>query len=205
MAPLTSSLCADDIRFPELCRQLAWGSGAQVLLHPAAFIRDTAFHSWHAFATTRALENQVHFFSLSFAGERWGGSILAPPWLDSSRGAGWEPEVLGQEESVLLLRLDPADEMGAAAVAAQARREVSFRADAFFPPPEDPARERGLRRRVLEEGAGAAVRSESAAGQVRDGSGAAERAEAALCDNAELSAQREELRARMLTEARGSM
>ena len=37
-------------RFPahgqELCRALAWGAGAQVLLHPAAFIRDTAFHSW---------------------------------------------------------------------------------------------------------------------------------------------------------------
>ena len=49
-----------DIRFPELCRQYAWGPDAcQVLLHPAAFVRDTAFHSWHAFATTRALENQV--------------------------------------------------------------------------------------------------------------------------------------------------
>ena len=75
------------IRFPELCRrgdtpaipltspgaclthvafvvaELSWGEGAKVLLHPAAFINDTAFHSWHAFATTRALENQVHFFS----------------------------------------------------------------------------------------------------------------------------------------------
>ena len=68
-----------------------------------------------------------------------------------------------------LLRLDPADEMGAAAVAAQARQEFSFRADAFFPPPEDPALERGLRRRVLAQGAGAAVRSESAAGQERVG------------------------------------
>ena len=113
--------------------------------------------------------------------------------------------MLGQEEGVLLLRLDPGDEMGAAAVAAQARQEFSFRADAFFPPPEDPALERGLRRRVLAQGAGAAVRSESASGQERDGSAAAERAEAALCDNAELSAHREELRARMLTEARGSM
>jgi hypothetical protein len=68
--------------------------------------RDTAFHSWHAFAITRALENQAYFFSLSFAGERWGSSISVPPWIDESRGPKWSPQILGQDEAVLVLRLD---------------------------------------------------------------------------------------------------
>ena len=78
-------------------------------IFPFAARRDTAFHSWHAFATTRALENQVHFFSLSFAGERWGSSICVPPWIDEARGPKWSPQILGQEEAVLVLKLDQSE------------------------------------------------------------------------------------------------
>jgi hypothetical protein len=85
--------------------------------------------------TTRWRITKVHFFSLSFAGEKWGGSAVVPPWLDPSRGLEWQTRSLGQEEGVLTLRLDPAEAGGAAEAAVRTRAEFGFRADAFFPPP----------------------------------------------------------------------
>jgi len=82
------------------------------------------------------LENQVHFFSLSFAGEKWGGSIVVPPWIDETRGENYSPQTLDQQEGTLCLKLDPAEAGGAAEIAATVRKEFSFKADAFFPPPE---------------------------------------------------------------------
>ena len=85
--------------------------------------------------TARWRITKVHFFSLSFAGEKWGGSAVVPPWLDPSRGLEWQTRSLGQEEGVLTLRLDPAEAGGAAEAAVRTRAEFGFRTDAFFPPP----------------------------------------------------------------------
>lgn len=73
-----------DIRSPELSRTLARQHGVDVILHPTAFCRDETFHTWQAFATTRALENQVYFASVNRAGDSFGGSMLVEPWMDET-------------------------------------------------------------------------------------------------------------------------
>ncbi|SEL00659.1 carbon-nitrogen hydrolase family protein [Halomonas daqiaonensis] len=70
-----------DLRFPELARQLA-DEGAELILHPVAFTRDFSFASWHAFVTTRAMENQLYWLSLNRAGDDWGHSLFCPPLVD---------------------------------------------------------------------------------------------------------------------------
>ncbi|MEQ6916208.1 carbon-nitrogen hydrolase family protein [Halomonas aquatica] len=70
-----------DLRFPELARRLAT-EGAELILHPVAFTRDFSFASWHAFVTTRAMENQLYWLSLNRAGLDWGHSLLCPPLMD---------------------------------------------------------------------------------------------------------------------------
>ena len=69
---------------PELSRTLARQHGVDVILHPTAFCRDETFHTWQAFATTRALENQVYFASVNRAGDSFGGSMLVEPWMDET-------------------------------------------------------------------------------------------------------------------------
>lgn len=71
-----------DIRIPELSRTLVVDHSVDVILHCGAYYRDTSFHTWHPFAITRALENQVFFLSLNRAGETYGNSLLCPPWQD---------------------------------------------------------------------------------------------------------------------------
>ena len=73
-----------DIRIPELSRILARRHGVDVILHPTAFCRDETFHTWHAFATTRAVENQVYFASVNRAGTDFGESMLIEPWMDET-------------------------------------------------------------------------------------------------------------------------
>lgn len=73
-----------DIRMPELCRTLVVDHGIDIVLHTGAYARDPSFHTWHAFAQTRAVENQVYFVSLNRAGVHFGSSIVCPPWIDSS-------------------------------------------------------------------------------------------------------------------------
>ena len=73
-----------DIRIPELSRNLARRHGVDVILHPTAFCRDETFHTWHAFATTRAVENQVYFTSVNRAGADFGESVLIEPWMDET-------------------------------------------------------------------------------------------------------------------------
>ena len=85
-----------DIRIPELSRTLARRHGVDVILHPTAFCRDETFHSWQAFATTRAVENQVYFVSVNRAGADFGESMLVEPWMD---------------ETVPLRRLSTAEEL----------------------------------------------------------------------------------------------
>ena len=71
-----------DIRIPELSRTLVIDEGVNVILHCGAYFRDESFHTWHTFATARALENQVFFLSLNRAGINYGRSLFCLPWQD---------------------------------------------------------------------------------------------------------------------------
>ncbi len=75
-----------DIRFPELARTLVLNHGVDVILHCGAYFRDPSFHTWHAFAMTRAIENQVFFLSLNRAGRDYGNSLFCYPWMDETVG-----------------------------------------------------------------------------------------------------------------------
>ncbi|MGP6088905.1 carbon-nitrogen hydrolase family protein [Antarctobacter jejuensis] len=75
-----------DIRFPELARALVLNHGAEVILHCGAYFRDPSFHTWHAFATARAIENQIFFLSLNRAGQDYGDSLFCYPWMDETAG-----------------------------------------------------------------------------------------------------------------------
>lgn len=72
-----------DIRFPELSRTLALEHKTDLILHCGAYARDESFATWHSFAITRALENQVFFLSLNRAGEDYGSSLFCWPWVDN--------------------------------------------------------------------------------------------------------------------------
>jgi nitrilase len=94
-----------DFRFQEYIRHLVRTQCLDVVLHPSAFTRDGSFSSWHHFAITRALENQVYFLSVNRAGRQWGRSILCPPWMDGKRG----PHVLGEGEEFREFNVDRAE------------------------------------------------------------------------------------------------
>lgn len=81
-----SPIICYDIRFPELSRMLVLKHGVDVILHCGAYFRDPSFRTWHAFATARALENQVFFLSLNRAGQHYGNSLFCYPWMDETRG-----------------------------------------------------------------------------------------------------------------------
>ena len=73
-----------DIRIPELSRTLVIDHKVDMILHCGAYYRDESFHTWHPFATTRAIENQVYFLSLNRAGEYYGASLFCRPWMDKN-------------------------------------------------------------------------------------------------------------------------
>ncbi|MFL4471540.1 carbon-nitrogen hydrolase family protein [Tateyamaria armeniaca] len=77
-----SPIICYDIRIPELCRVLTLKHGVDVVLHCGAYYRDESFETWHAFATTRAMENQIYLLSLNRAGPTWGNSVFCRPWMD---------------------------------------------------------------------------------------------------------------------------
>lgn len=81
-----SPIICYDIRFPELARTLVLKHGVDVILHCGAYFRDPSFPTWHAFATTRAIENQVFFLSLNRAGPHYGSSVFCYPWMDETYG-----------------------------------------------------------------------------------------------------------------------
>ncbi|MEZ5797974.1 MAG: carbon-nitrogen hydrolase family protein [Paracoccaceae bacterium] len=108
-----------DIRIPELSRALAVGHGVDAILHCGAYFRDASFHSWHAFVTTRAIENQCYVLSLNRAGADYGHSILCRPWQDGATPPTVFPE---HRAAMVLLRLDR-DEIAAA------RAQYSFLRD----------------------------------------------------------------------------
>ncbi len=86
-----------DIRFPELSRTLVLMHGVDVLLHCGAYFRDPSFETWHAFATARAIENQVFFLSLNRAGRDYGNSLFCYPWMDENR----KPETFAAHDEEL--------------------------------------------------------------------------------------------------------
>ena len=43
-----------------------------------------AFATWHPFAISRAIENQIYFLSLNRAGKNWGNSLHCLPWMDEN-------------------------------------------------------------------------------------------------------------------------
>ena len=57
------------------------------ILHCGAYYRDESFASWHSFAMTRAMGNQLYLFSLSRAGEQYGDSKYCLPWMDEKQPA----------------------------------------------------------------------------------------------------------------------
>ncbi len=84
-----------DFRFPTYVQTLCRRFNVDVLLHPVAFCKDATYPSWHQFVTTRAVENQVYFFSVNRAGRQWGRTIVCPPWVDELSN----PRVLDEGES----------------------------------------------------------------------------------------------------------
>ena len=62
-----SPIICYDIRVPEFSRALTLKHGVDLILHCGAYYRDESFETWHSFATTRAMENQIFFLSLNRA------------------------------------------------------------------------------------------------------------------------------------------
>jgi len=83
-----------DIRIPELSRTLVVDHGVDMILHAGAYYRDPSFFSWHPFAISRAIENQVYFLSLNRAGAYFGRSIFCAPWMDEDR----EPTIFSEHD-----------------------------------------------------------------------------------------------------------
>ena len=78
---LGMSVCYD-VRFPELCRTLAL-RGAQVLLVPAMFSRETGRAHWELLLRARAVENTCYVIAPNQFGGRfgaWGHSMIIDPW-----------------------------------------------------------------------------------------------------------------------------
>ncbi len=97
------SICYD-LRFPELFRELILGRGAQVLLVPAAFARETGEAHWHALLRARAIENHAFVvasgqtgFHLDSRGQHcecYGHSVIYGPWGETVAEFGREEEGL---------------------------------------------------------------------------------------------------------------
>ena len=108
-----------DIRIPELSRCLAVRHGVDAILHCGAYFRDPSFYSWHDFAVTRALENQIYLLSLNRAGDDYGASLFCPPWVDESLRPAFFAD---RDEDFRQVRLERA-------AIDLARQTYSFRAD----------------------------------------------------------------------------
>lgn len=107
-----------DIRFPELFRELCLRQRVDFVLNPVGFYIDPTYPSWHHFVITRALENQVYFFSLNRAGEGHGSSIYCPPRIDYET----KPFVYGKKEEFFVFEPQRS-------VLESVRREYPFRVD----------------------------------------------------------------------------
>lgn len=93
-----------DIRIPELCRTLALQHDVDLILHCGAYYRDQSFATWHDFARTRAIENQIFLLSLNRAGRNYGHSIFCRPWMDDATPAMEFPDT---DEAFRMIEIDP--------------------------------------------------------------------------------------------------
>ena len=85
-----------DLRFPELFRALAL-AGAEVLLLPSAFTRETGRDHWEPLLRARAIENGCFVIAAGQTGAHphdrwcWGHSLIVDPWGDILADARTEP------------------------------------------------------------------------------------------------------------------
>ena len=83
-ARLGYSICYD-LRFPNLYRELAQ-AGAEILLVPSAFTRQTGEAHWHVLNRARAIENAAFVLApcavghVQGGGECYGHSLIINPW-----------------------------------------------------------------------------------------------------------------------------
>ena len=79
------SIC-NDLRFPELYRQLAVAGAAQVIVVPAAFMLHTGRDHWEVLLRARAIENQCYVVAAGQIGDHdpgrtcFGRSMIVDPW-----------------------------------------------------------------------------------------------------------------------------
>ncbi len=89
------SICYD-LRFPELYRRYA---GAEILVVPSAFTRQTGSAHWESLLRARAIENQAYVLAADQGGlhrngrQTFGGSMIIDPWgqvlARMEQGPGW--------------------------------------------------------------------------------------------------------------------
>lgn len=87
-----------DLRFGEMFRLMA-KAGAQVMLLPANFTRETGRAHWEVLLRARAIENGCYVAACNQTGEKdafaaYGNSMLIDPWGQMIARAGEEPGVI---------------------------------------------------------------------------------------------------------------
>lgn len=99
-------ICADQ-RIPTLARTYAASPehNVDILLQPAAFVRDVSFATWKSFRETRAVENSCYFLGVNYCGEKYGETTLVPPWVDDSGNADSTATSLAYDESSLVCNI----------------------------------------------------------------------------------------------------
>jgi predicted amidohydrolase len=91
-----------DLRFPELFRALAV-HGAEMLMLPSAFTRETGVAHWEPLVRARSIENGCFVVAPGQTGPRppdrytWGHSMIVDPWGTILAEAGETPEVITAE------------------------------------------------------------------------------------------------------------
>lgn len=114
-ARLGLTICYD-VRFPSLYRRLAQ-AGAELLLVPAAFTRQTGAAHWKTLLTARAIETGSFVVAPAQGGDHedgratWGRSLIVGPWGDPLA------ECPGDDPGVILAAIDPGK-------SAEARRRI---------------------------------------------------------------------------------
>lgn len=94
-----------DLRFPQLYRTLA-KVGAEILMIPAAFTRETGRAHWHTLVTARAIETGAYVVAPSQCGDikgrlaRYGHSLIVDPWGSVLAECGDEPGVITADLSL---------------------------------------------------------------------------------------------------------
>lgn len=99
-------ICADQ-RVPTLARTYAVAPehNVDILLQPAAFVRDVSFATWKSFRETRAVENSCYFLGVNYCGSDYGETTLVPPWVDDSGNADSTAQSLGCDETWLVCKI----------------------------------------------------------------------------------------------------